>query len=189
MSTPIDALPRDRLHQRVLAVADAVGAFIEGWGFKAIQGKVWTILALRRSPTAQTEVADLLGVSRSLVSGAIAELVEYGLVRPVGEHRNAPYEAVLDVWPTISDVLRQREWMLIERARLALESAVEELEFAEEGGQRSPYDLGRLRVVLGMTELAQTVLKVVIQVRVPRSTDAFRAWMRDAAMKIARLRV
>jgi len=179
----------DRLTQRVLSVADTVGAFIESWGFKAIHGKVWTILALRRAPTAQTEVAEILGVSRSLVSTAISELVEYGLVRPIGDHRNAPYEARLDVWPTISDVLRRREWMTVERARLAIEAAVEELEFAEEGGERTPYDLGRLRVILTMTELAQTVLKAIIGLRVPRSLEAFRDWMRDSAALMQRFKL
>lgn len=178
----------DRLTLRILAVADAVGAFIEGWGFKAVHGRAWTILALRREPTSQVELADILGVSRSLISAAVSELTDYGLVRAAGEHRNAPYVARLDVWPTITDVLRRREWMLIERARLALEAAVEELEFAEEGGQRTPYDLGRLRTVLAMTDLAQTVLRAIMSIRVPRSTDAFGRWMADAATIIQRFK-
>lgn len=184
---PVAVTP-DRLTLRVLAVAEAVGAFIEGWGFKAIHGRAWTILALRREPTSQVELAEILGVSRSLVSAAISELTDYGLVRAVGDHRNAPYAARLDVWPTISDVLRRREWMLIERARLALEAAVEELEFAEEGGRETPYDLGRLRMVLAMTDLAQTVLRSILAVRVPRSTEAFARWMTDAAAVVQRLK-
>ena len=117
----------DRLGAKVRHVCEAVGDFIAYWGFKAIHGRIWTLLALRREPMSQVEVADFLQVSRSLVSGAMSELVEHGLVRPLSEHRNAPYEAVVDIWPTISDVLRDREWMLIEAARLALEGAVEEL--------------------------------------------------------------
>jgi HTH-type transcriptional regulator, glycine betaine synthesis regulator len=181
--------PPDRITQRVLAVCDSVGAFIEAWGFKAIHGKIWALLALRREPTPQTEVAEILGVSRSLISTAVSELVQYGLVRAIGDHRNAPYEARLDVWPTISDVLRSREWMLIERARLALEAALEEAEFCEESGQRTPYDLRRIRLVLAMTELAQTVLKLFLSLRVPRSLDGFGEWIQDAVSFVKKLKL
>ncbi|MEO1175462.1 MAG: helix-turn-helix domain-containing protein, partial [Myxococcota bacterium] len=79
----------DPLTRRVLDVCEATGAFIEYWGFKGILGRVWTLLALRASPMPQTEIANLLGVSRSLVSGAIAELQRRGLVRAVGDARSA----------------------------------------------------------------------------------------------------
>ena len=45
---------------------------------------------------------EVLGVSRSLVSLAISELTDYGLVRATSEARNAPWEATWDVWPTIT---------------------------------------------------------------------------------------
>jgi DNA-binding transcriptional regulator GbsR (MarR family) len=185
---PVPAAAPDRLTQRVLAVTEAVGKFIEGWGFKSIQGKVWTLLAVSATPIAQTDIAEILGVSRSLVSLAIAELTTYGLVRAEGEHRNAPYSARLDVWPAIADVLRGREWMLIEGARVALEAAVEEAELAREGGYRGPYDLGRMRLLLAMTELAQTVLRVLLSVRVPRSLESFERWLRDAHRFMRRFR-
>lgn len=176
----------DRMTQRVLGVADAVGAFIEAWGFKSIHGKVWCLLAVRSAPTPQAEVAELLGVSRSLVSGAIAELVDFGLVRAVGDHRNAPYEARLDVWSTIADVLRGREWMLMERARVALEGAIEEGEFLVESGESTPYDLDRLRLVLGMTMFAQATLRLVLGWRVPRGVEAFGGWLEQMTRLVRR---
>lgn len=170
----------DRLEERALAACDAVGAFIETWGFRAIHGRVWTLLALRSEPMAQTEIADTLGVSRSLVSLAMRELGHYGLVHALSDHRNAPYEARLDVWPTITDVVRGREWMLIERARLSLEAAVDEAEHAKAEGRTTPYDLERLRLLLRMSEFAQVVLRTVLAVRMPRSLDAFSRWMSGA---------
>lgn len=172
---------QDRLTPRVLAVCDAVGAFIEIWGFRAIHGRVWTFLAFQRAPIAQADVAEVLGVSRSLVSLAISELAGYGLVRAVGAQRNAPYEASLDVWPTISDVLRDREWMLIERARIALEALIHEAEFAAESGNGTLYDIRRMRLLLTMTELAQGGLRAILAVRVPQSLDAFGEWLGRSA--------
>ncbi len=167
----------DNLTQRILAVCDAVGEFIEGWGFKSIHGRVWALLALSKQPIPQSEIADRLSVSRSLISLAIAELTQYGLVRPTAEARNAPYEASLDVWPTITDVIRSREWMTIERARVTLESALAEAEYREEAGLPNDYDLGRIKLLLAMTELAQATLKAILAVRMPRSLDAFGHWL------------
>ncbi len=166
-------------------VAEAVGAFIEYWGFKAIHGRIWTLLALSSRPLTQVEVAEFFDVSRSLVSQAMSELVGHGLVRPTEEHRNAPYEAVTDVWPTVSDVLREREWMLIEAARVALEGAVEEAELSR---QNPRYLVDRIRFLLRMTELAQSFLGLLISLRVPRKVDGFLPWLRETA-KFMRLTV
>ncbi|MSP25388.1 MAG: hypothetical protein EXR75_09535 [Myxococcales bacterium] len=169
----------DRLSLRVRQVADSIGAFIEYWGFKAIHGRIWTLLALSNQPLTQIEVAEFFDVSRSLVSQAMSELMDHGLVRPVDEHRNAPFEAVTDIWPTISDVLRDREWMLIEAARVSLEGAVEEAELVR--GARPRFILERMRFLLRMTELAQSFLGLVISLRVPRKLDGFVPWLRETA--------
>lgn len=180
----------DPLTRSVLQVAQAAGNFIEYWGFKAIHGRIWTLLALHKEPLPQTDVADLLGVSRSLVSTAMAELLEFGLVRAVDEHRNAPYEAVIDIWPAISDVLRSREWMLLESARVALEAAIEEAEIAGSGERGPPlrWDLDRLRMLLSLTEMAQGFLKMVIALRLPRVPEGFGGWLGRAQSLVARLR-
>src|SRR6185503_3418789 len=117
---------------------------------------------------------------RSLVSGAVAELEERGLVRAVSGHRNAPYEAVVDIWPTVSEVLREREWMLIEAARLALEGALEELELAGKP-ERGAWDEERIRFLLRMTELAQSFLRLLIGIRVPRKLDGLGEWLKSTS--------
>ena len=177
-------VPVSRIDVRVRQVCDAVGHFIEYWGFKSIHGRVWTLLALRRTPVAQTDIAEFFDVSRSLVSAAVSQLSEYGLVRATEEHRNAPYEAVVDVWPTVSDVLRGREWMLIEAARLAIDGALEEAEVAGAGD----YDIDRLRFLGALTELAQTFLRLIIGLRVPRRLDGIGDWVKRAARVMRTLR-
>lgn len=177
-----------RLDQRVLQVCDAAGAFIEYWGFKAVLGRVWTLLALHREPMSQTELAHALGVSRSLVCGAVAELAQRGLVRPLGTTRNAPYVAVLDVWPTISDVLRSREWMLLESARLALDAAIEEADLARAAGKPVAYEIGRMRLLLAMTDSAQALLRMLIAMRGARPLEAFGGWVTRATQLIQSFR-
>ena len=178
----------DGLTRCVLQVCDAAGTFIEYWGFKAIHGRIWTLLALRGSPMSQVEIADLLDVSRSLVSGAVSELAARGLVRPTGSHRTAPYEAIMDVWPTISDVLRSREWMLLESARMALDGAIEEAEFVRAGGGDVGFNVGRMQLLLAMTDMSQALLRILLTLRMPRGSDAFATWLGRATQVIQRFR-
>jgi DNA-binding transcriptional regulator GbsR (MarR family) len=177
--------PSDPLSLRIRQVCDAVGNFIEYWGFKAIHGRIWTLLALSTAPLSQLEIAEFLEVSRALVSAAVAELVEHGLIRAVDDRRKAPYEAVTDVWPTISDVLREREWMLVETARVALEGAIEEAELAR-GPAR--FSIDRLRFLLRMTELAQAFLRLLIGLRMPQRIEGIGGWLKDTAKFLRGLR-
>ena len=172
----------------MLQVCDSVGAFIEWWGFKAIHGRVWALLALRRAPMTQAALARTLGVSRALLSSAIHELEAYGLVRPVNAGRNAPWHAVLDVWPVIGDVLRTREWAMVESARVALEAAIEEADIAVDLGEPVDYDVGRMRLLLSLTETAHGTLRLLVALRVPKSVEHLGVTLGKAASILRALR-
>lgn len=173
-----------RLDHRVQQVCTAAGTLVEYWGFKSILGRVWTLLALRARPLSQTEVADELGVSKSLVSSAITELAGYGVVRTAGEGRNAPVEAVMDVWPVITDILRQREWMLLESTRLSLDQALEEAHASGPGG----YDPGRMELLRAMIESIQRLLGILIALRLPGTVQGVQEWIGMATALIENLR-
>jgi DNA-binding transcriptional regulator GbsR (MarR family) len=166
--------------RRVLQACDAVGDFIAYWGFKGIYGRIWAYLAMRKAPTHQADIARTFGVSRALVSGSIAELLRLGLVRQVGAGRNAPVAANLDVWPTISDVLRGREWMLLESARQSFLGALEEVEVTERGGGNSTFDTRHIRFLLTMTEIAQGLLKLLLALRTPTQKLNLSRWSQRA---------
>ena len=65
--------------------------------------------------------------------------------------------------------------MLLEAARGALEAAIEEADF-HPGDRR--YDVERMRLLLQMTELAQTLLRLLIALRVPNPFEGFVDWTR-----------
>ena len=176
------------LERQVLDACDAVGAFVRWWGFKEIHGRVWTLLALRGAPMSQAEVARLLGVSRSLLSGTMAELATYGLVRQTSEHHKAPFEAVVDVWPIITSVLREREWMLIEQARVSLEAAALAAERLEHRGAEVLWPAQRIRFLLSLTEVAQSFLRVVLHVPLPAAGPELERWMNRAGRVLRGLR-
>lgn len=163
----------EAIHRAAVGACDAVGAFIESWGFRSIHGRVWTLLALTNAPLSQAEIAERLGVSRSLVHLAISELTGFRLVEATSDRRNAPYSAVVDVWPVIVDVLRTREWMLIERARLAFEA----LRTEAQNTRSTDYDTDRIELLLAMCDLAQATLRALLSVRMPSNFDSFGRWL------------
>ena len=179
------AAPRDAVDRRILLACDAAGAFIEYWGFKAIHGRVGVLVAVSQEPLSQAEIAEQLGVSRSLVNQAVQELEGYGLVRPLTEQRKSPYVALLDVWPAITDVLREREWRLIENARQTLEAALQEVELAKSGR----YDPARLRLLLSLTEAAQALVSVLIGIRIPKNVERIAEWVTRAGTIVRALRL
>jgi len=174
----------DQVERRVLHVCDAFGQVVEYWGFKSINGRIWALLALQEEPMAQARIAEVLGVSRSLISTAMTELAGYGVVRPSGEHRNAPYEAVLDIWPAVTDVLRTREWMHLESARMALEGALEETRIGPSG----PYSARRIQLLLAMIGAVQRLLGLVIRIRQPQAVASVKEWVKSVISLIDSLR-
>src|SRR5512135_3024359 len=101
-----------------LAVADAVGALMELWGFRRQLGRIWGVLFLSDRPLAAPELCDRLRISTGLLSMSLAELRRWGVVRPVeipGD-RKEHFEAETNVWKLVARVLREREKRAVEDA-------------------------------------------------------------------------
>lgn len=186
--SPVSERGQSALDRRVFDACEAAGAFLEYWGFKAVYGRIWTLLALSSQPMSQVEIAEALQISRALVSGSIAELSRYGLVRQVEAQRQAPYEAVMDVWPAISTVLHKREWMLVESMKTALEAAIEEAELSQSRGEPLRYDISRMRALLSLSESAQGFLRLLLKLRNPASATGLGVWVGRAATILDRFR-
>ncbi len=172
--TPSLAGETDTARVAVLRACDAVGAFIEYWGFKEIHGRVWTFLALHDEPVAQVRVSEGLGLSRAAVSIAVKELSAYGLVRRVGDERLSPYEAVVDVWPIITKVLEGRERHLLDEAREALLAGVRALRETKMQGELSQFSEERLLVLLSLTDMARAGLGAILRIRLPGNMGKLR---------------
>ena len=55
-------------------------------------------------------------------------------------------------------------------------------------GEEIPYDVERMRLILGLTEMAQAFLKILMALRVPRSLDAMTGWLGRASRLTARFK-
>src|SRR5512143_2199301 len=120
---------KDRVDPAVLKVADAVGALIEGWGFKRNMGRMWAVLYLEDHPLTAAELGDRLGLSTGAVSMLLADLMQWGIVKKawvVGERREH-YEAETSIWKMVSRVFRDRELRWIRTAHDEIAVAAKQL--------------------------------------------------------------
>jgi DNA-binding transcriptional regulator GbsR (MarR family) len=83
-------MSKDRVDPAVLRVADAVGALIEGWGFKRNMGRMWAVLYLEDHPLTAADLGGKHDSRRKLIADRIAGLVQ---LSQVGIHL---LEAVLE---------------------------------------------------------------------------------------------
>ncbi len=115
-----------------LAVADAVGALMELWGFRRQLGRVWAVLFLSDRPLAAPDLCERLRISTGLLSMSLAELRRWGVVRSVeipGD-RKEHFEAETNVWKLVARVLREREKRAVEGALATFEGVLDDLRAA-----------------------------------------------------------
>jgi DNA-binding transcriptional regulator GbsR (MarR family) len=120
------------LSRAELAVADAVGALMELWGFRRQLGRIWAVLFLSERPLAAPELCERLRISTGLLSMSLSELRRWGVVRPVeipGD-RKEHFEAETNVWKLVARVLREREKRAVEDALAVFERALRDVRAA-----------------------------------------------------------
>ena len=160
---------KERVDPAVLKIADAVGALIEGWGFKRNMGRMWAVLYLEDHPLSAAELGDRLGLSTGAVSMLLAELLQWGIVKKawvVGERREF-YEPETSIWKMVSRVFRERELNWIKTASEAFESAGKEL-----GGQRDARRKLIAERIASLTQLAQVGAHLLETMLEGESVDA-----------------
>jgi DNA-binding transcriptional regulator GbsR (MarR family) len=136
----------------VLAVADAVGALMEAWGFRRNMGRMWAVLYLEDHPLTAGELGERLGLSTGSVSALVNELAQWNIIKKtwvVGERREH-FEAETSIWKMVSRVFRERELRWIRTAHEAFASAGQALE----AGDDERHALIAQRVA-GLTQLAE----------------------------------
>jgi len=72
----------------------------------------------------------------------------------------------------------------MEAARVALESAIEEIEMQQESGQAVEFDVDRMKMLLTMTETAQAFLRTIVGIRLPKPLEGLAGWAGKAAAMV-----
>lgn len=155
--------PDREVDPAVLRVADAVGALLEGWGFKRNMGRMWTVLYLEDRPLHAADLGERLGLSTGAVSMLLTELQEWGAIKKawvVGERREH-YEAETSIWKMISRVFRERELVWIRTAQEQFDAA--SAGFASDGGPRDRLIAERIGGLAQLARVGGALLEAVLQ--------------------------
>jgi DNA-binding transcriptional regulator GbsR (MarR family) len=157
------------LAQADLAVADAVGALMELWGFRRQLGRVWAVLFLSDRALCAPELCDRLQISTGLLSMSLAELRQWGVVRSteVPGDRKEHYQAETNVWRLVTRVLREREMEAVRGALATLDRALADVRAAL--GDPDPavrvqarFRSQRLAQLIELTRAALNVLRILV---------------------------
>jgi DNA-binding transcriptional regulator GbsR (MarR family) len=144
--------------------ADAVGDFIEHWGFRKALGRIWTVLYLAGEPLPAAELQRRLQMSTGAVSMSLAELQTWGVVRKArrpGERRTY-FEAETDFWKMISRVIDVRERQLARSIRERLRDARDLL---ARTGPRHARERERLGRLLSFATIGESVIDTFLASR------------------------
>lgn len=96
-------------------LSDKIGEFIRYWGFKKIEGQIWTLIFLSPSPLSATDLVESLGVSKTSVSLSIKELLHFDVITEVGHGPRGIvlFDTAQNMGTVINNVLRGREKRLL----------------------------------------------------------------------------
>src|SRR4051812_7223045 len=147
----------------VLKVADAVGALIEGWGFKRNMGRMWAVMYLEDHPLGAADLGERLGLSAGAVSMLLTDLMQWGIVKKawvVGERREY-YEAETSIWKMVSRVFRERELNWIKTALDAFQSAAKELGGRQDARRKLIAD--RIAGLVQISQVGASLLESVLE--------------------------
>lgn len=105
------------LPPQVKDMIDSIGEFIEYWGFKNVQGKIWALIFLIEKPIDANFIMNHLEVSKALVSMSIKELLEYDVILKVKSPEKATHHYISN--PDLSSVILNV--LMIREAKMLLE--------------------------------------------------------------------
>ena len=122
-------MTNEKIEEKKKRLADSVGDFIRYWGFKEVHGRIWVHIYLSDNPITAKELTKKLGVTKGLVSTALAELIAYQVVEKVnvGDARSPGYQSNTDLVQVINNILRNRELKLTTKIKEDSEALAKEM--------------------------------------------------------------
>lgn len=146
------------IRKNKIYLAAAIGRFVKHWGFKSIHGRIWCLLYLAEKPKDANFLMEALNVSKGLISLAMKDLQEYGVVLKCEnpEKETQCYRANPKVMEVIANVLLSREMKLIDDV-LACQKQM--LELDPDALLKQGIHMDRLKLLGEMTGLAKYAVK------------------------------
>ncbi len=153
-----------KLPNEAIKLINSVGEFIEYWGFKAIEGKIWCTLFLSDQPLDATQIRERLHISKGLVSISIKRLLDYKVIEEFGKSTYGThlYQSSPDLMNVILSVLRLREKKLLEEVH---HQCLEIDKLPKKDLEISKIDSNRITMLSEFTEQAHLLLSTLVDTR------------------------
>lgn len=140
-------------------VAQSIGQFIEYWGFKEIEGKIWTHIFLSDRALCAQDLMDRLGVSKGLISISVKRLLDFEVIRVdyTRSKRTQYFQINEDVTTVIKQVLRSRE-----RKMMGEIKSRSEMLSTLSPAQSKGINYNRVKFLIKMISVGQKILDAII---------------------------
>jgi DNA-binding transcriptional regulator GbsR (MarR family) len=162
-------MAQDEIESAELRVAEVIGQLMEFWGFKAVMGRLWTVLYLSPEPLSAAELGERVSLSTGAISMALADLQKWGVVKKTwrpGERRDF-YEPETSIWKMVSRVFRERELGYVREAIEAFEAALVRVAQARarasaDEKKRLKFIEGRLQSLLNLSRIGEGLIQMLL---------------------------
>jgi DNA-binding transcriptional regulator GbsR (MarR family) len=146
---------RNNFPKEIDLTCRSIGAFIEYWGFKEIEGRLWCHLLLSKEPLCAQDLINRTAVSKALVSISINRLIEFNVIEVdhVKFRRTQYFNVNQNVSQVIKGVLRSRELILLKDS-LSKAKALKSLP----PSKLVNVDLKSLNFLIKMIKIGETIL-------------------------------
>jgi DNA-binding transcriptional regulator GbsR (MarR family) len=102
-------------------------------GFNKAMGQIYGLLYLSTEPVSLGEIAEQLDISKGNASLNIKTMERWGLIQPISKKgdRRDYYQAEIDFWKIVQDILTERDKKEIDHALNSLAGILESVKAAE----------------------------------------------------------
>lgn len=149
------------------------GELGSSWGINRTVAQIHALLYVSPEPLDAEEIAKILSVARSNVSGSLKELQSWGIVKRVhqlGERRDR-FEALADVWEMARVIAEERKRREIDPTLTAVRSCAAA---AAAGGEKEAFVRDRLERLLELMESLSALAERLDRVPTPLLRSSIR---------------
>ena len=164
-------MANDTLPRELSELAGQIGYLIQHWGFKAIHGRIWTLLYLSPTPLDTSTMIERLDVSKALMSISLRDLLAHQVILEEGRNERGAmtYSANPNVVDVILGVLKNRECRMLDDVDLRWKMLL-----AIKTQNETHIDRPRLKSLGNLIHQAQDSLSLIIGL----ATVDLRPWRR-----------
>ena len=148
----------------LIELENKIGDFIEYWGFKSIEGKIWLNIYISKNPLCAEDLMDSLNISKSLTSMSIKRLLDYNVILKshTGIKGIQYYRANENVSEVIKNVIRSRERKMLNNIHSDIDSILSSKDHQTKENESVEIDIDKIKYLFKMTSNTKKFLNFLL---------------------------